>query len=65
MQMRKSSSVRVKSIPFPDLRRVNAKFQERPFDDLTFQPFDSHRSASYGSKFGSSFVWNRANVGGF
>ena len=65
--MRKCSSTWAKSIPLRDwhLRRVNAKFQERPFDDLTFQPFDSHRSASYGSKFGSSFVWNRANVGGF
>ena len=65
--MRKSSSTWAKSIPLRDwhLRRVNAKFQERPFDDLTFQPFDSHRSASYGSNFGSSFVRNRANVGGF
>jgi hypothetical protein len=67
MQMRKCSSARVKSIPLPDcrLRAVNAKFQERPFDDFTFQPFDSHRSASYGSNFGSSFVQNRADVGGF
>jgi hypothetical protein len=59
MRMLKSSSVKT----FPGhLRTVNAKFQERPFDDFTFQPFDSRRSASYGSNLGSSSVRNRADV---